>query len=83
MDPLREARIIAATHEAEVRLWGKGYTSVQAAACVKTARKWAKGIADQLSPAIRDQAYEDLLTRRLGNAERWLERTREGVAGGH
>lgn len=81
MDPIREGRIIAAIADAEQTLWAKGYSVPQAAACMKTARKWASGIADQVSPEIRDQVFEDLLRRRLVNAERWLERQREGVAG--
>ncbi len=82
MDPEREARIVAAIHNTEVALWAKGYSSEQAAACVKTARKWAQGIADKVSPEIRDQTFEDLLRHRLTTAEKWIERTREGVSAG-
>jgi hypothetical protein len=48
---------------------------------VKTARKWALGIADKVSPEIRDQTYEDLLRHRLESADVWLERMREGARG--
>lgn len=68
-------------HATEVTLWAKGYTAEQAAACVKTARRWAQGIADKVSPAIRDQTFEDLLRHRLESADTWLERMREGARG--
>lgn len=82
MDPDRERRVVAAIDRTERTLWARGYTAAQAAAAVKTARKWAQGIAAQLSPEIKDQAFEELLNKRLATAANWLERTREGVAGG-
>ena len=80
MTPEREQRIARALLSAEQALCARGYSAGQARAAVKTARTWAWGVARQLSPQIRDQGFEDLLMRRLGTADVWIERTREGMA---
>lgn len=79
MEADREQRIARALYDAEVGLCARGYTAAQAAAAVRTARAWAWGIARVVSPAIRDQAFEDLLGRRLRTAAVWIERSRAGV----
>ncbi len=79
MDPDREVRIARAIFDTERALCARGYTTQQSAAAVKTARKWAWGIAQQLSPQIRDEGYEDLLRRRLDTAYVWIDRSREGM----
>lgn len=79
MEPDREVRVARALFDAERALCARGYTTQQAAAAVKTARKWAWGIAQQLSPQIRDQGFEDLLRRRLDTADVWIDRSREAM----
>lgn len=79
MDPDREVRVARTLFAAEQALCARGYSAPQAAAAVKTARKWAWGVAQHLSPQIRDQGFEDLLGRRLATADVWIERTRAGM----
>lgn len=78
MDDAQERRIERALRDTERALVARGYSARQAQAAVKTARKWAWGIAQKLEPQIRDQGFENLLLSRLGTADVWIERTREG-----
>jgi hypothetical protein len=55
---------------AELELEGKGATHGEARAAVRMSRRWAQGVAEKLSPAIREQVASELLEWRLHDVER-------------
>lgn len=60
----------------QLELTTKGFTEDQASAAIKRSRKWAESIARRVDASIREQAFLDLFTDSLNEAESWLSKVK-------
>lgn len=67
-----EADIVSLITLKNIELETKGFTSEQASAAVKRARKWAQSLALKVSPQSRDRVFFELFQASLNECEAWL-----------